>query len=179
MTKFEPGTQVEIHTAGEWVGPFTVTDGKGRTPDHLVLTGPSGAFEHYNDAPFNVRKVGEYRRLGRFDSALDEVLYYLASSEDWAADHDGDQSDFGAYAWCMTIEEPLEGEELATVQRLAEEANPGHPIAPELVYGHWVVSVGSLGFVHVEKLPDEEQLDNLWTAFKESYERWAEENPDE
>lgn len=120
-----------------------------------------------------------YKRLGRFDSALDEVLYYLASSEDWAADHDGNQEDFGAYAWCMTIDGPLEGEELETVKRLAEEANPGHPISPELVHGHWVVSMGSQGFVSVEKLPDEEELEHAWSAFKGQYERWAEANPDE
>jgi hypothetical protein len=131
------------------------------------------------DSEGKPRPRDTYQRLGRFDSALDEVLYYLASSEDWAADHDGNQTEWGAYAWCMTIEGPLEGEELETVKRLAEEANPGHPIHPELVYGHWVVSVGSLGFVSVEKLPNEEELDNLWTAFKESYERWATENPEE
>lgn len=48
-------SRVEILIAGVWTGPFTVTADTGRTPDHLVLTGPSGAFEHYNDAPFNTR----------------------------------------------------------------------------------------------------------------------------
>lgn len=53
---FEPGTQVEILERGEWVGPFTVSARyEGRTRNHLVLIGPHGAFEHYNDAPFNVR----------------------------------------------------------------------------------------------------------------------------
>jgi hypothetical protein len=118
-----------------------------------------------------------YSRLGRFDSALDEVLYYLASSEDWAADHEGHQEDFGAYAWVMTIEEPLEGEELETVKRLASEADPDDATIVDEVIGYWVVSLNSQGFVHVEKMPDEEQLDNLWTAYKESYERWAEANP--
>lgn len=122
-----------------------------------------------------------YQRLGRFDSALDEVLYYLASSEDWAADHEGHQEDFGAYAWVMTIDPayPLEGEELATVQRLAAEADPDDATVPGAVYGYWVVSVNSLGFVHVEKLQDEDALDALWTAYKDSYERWAESQDEE
>lgn len=121
-----------------------------------------------------------YQRLGRFDSALDEVLYYLASSEDWAQDHDGNQTEFGAYAWVMTIDPdyPLEGEELAAVERLALEADPDEPPAADSVLGYWVVSVNSQGFVHVEKLRDEDELDALWTAYKDSYERWAEANPD-
>jgi hypothetical protein len=52
-----PGDQVQIMERGEWVGPFTVTAQEGRTPDHLVLRGPRGAFEHYNDAPFNMRRA--------------------------------------------------------------------------------------------------------------------------
>ena len=55
----KPGTQVEILERGAWVGPFTVMAGEGRTPDHLILTGPSGAFEHYNDAPYNTREVSK------------------------------------------------------------------------------------------------------------------------
>ncbi|QFG12154.1 Hypothetical Protein OBI_RACECAR_315 [Arthrobacter phage Racecar] len=52
---FEAGSKVEILERGEWIGPFTVVDAEGRSADHLVLSGPSGWFEHYNDAPFNVR----------------------------------------------------------------------------------------------------------------------------
>lgn len=55
--KFEAGTKVEIMENGKWIGPFTVTAFEGRTPNHLVLKGPSGMFEIYNDAPFNVRPV--------------------------------------------------------------------------------------------------------------------------
>lgn len=62
MNSFEPGTQVQIMERGEWVGPFTVTDGKGRTPNHLVLRGRSGLFEHYNDAPHNTRPYPEQER---------------------------------------------------------------------------------------------------------------------
>lgn len=55
----KPGVQVEIMERGEWVGPYTVTDGVGRTPEHLVLRGTQGKFEHYNDAPYNTRIVSE------------------------------------------------------------------------------------------------------------------------
>lgn len=51
----EPGAEVEILMNGAWVGPYTVTADKGRTPEHLVLRGPSGLFEHHNDAPYNTR----------------------------------------------------------------------------------------------------------------------------
>lgn len=120
-----------------------------------------------------------YSRLGRFDSALDEVLYYLASSEDWAGDHDGDQENFGAYAWVMTIDPPLEGDELETVKRLAAEADPDDSTTVDAVIGHWVISVNSQGFVHAEKLQDEDALDALWTAYKDSFERWSTANLDE
>lgn len=54
---FTPGTRVQILEAGLWVGPFTVTHHGGRSPEHLVLTGPYGFFEVYNDAPHNIREV--------------------------------------------------------------------------------------------------------------------------
>jgi len=54
---FEAGTKVEILERGAWVGPFVVTAAAGRTADHVVLEGPSGRFEQYNDAPFNIRKA--------------------------------------------------------------------------------------------------------------------------
>ena len=55
--KFFPvGTDVEILMGGEWVGPYTVTDGEGRSPQHLVLRGKN-VFEHYNDAPHNIRRA--------------------------------------------------------------------------------------------------------------------------
>lgn len=55
--RFHPGDEVEILMGGEWVGPYTVTDGEGRSPEHLVLRGRSGVFEHHNDAPHNTRRV--------------------------------------------------------------------------------------------------------------------------
>jgi hypothetical protein len=53
----KPRMNVEILEQGKWVGPFLVTAFEGRTKDHLVLRGPNGMFEIYNDAPFNVRPI--------------------------------------------------------------------------------------------------------------------------
>lgn len=52
---FKTGDKVEILIDGVWERTFIVTAKEGRSPDHLVLNGPSGLFEHYNDAPYNTR----------------------------------------------------------------------------------------------------------------------------
>lgn len=54
---FPVGAQVEILCGGQWTGPYTVTDGDGRSPEHLVLRGHVGVFEHHNDAPYNLRRI--------------------------------------------------------------------------------------------------------------------------
>lgn len=53
----KPGNKVEILEQGKWVGSFLVTAFEGRTKEHLVLSGPNGFFEIYNDSPFNVRLI--------------------------------------------------------------------------------------------------------------------------
>ena len=59
MVKFNAGDKVEILIAGEWDGPYTMTNEiDPYRPEHIVLNGPSGLFVHYNDAPYNTRKVG-------------------------------------------------------------------------------------------------------------------------
>lgn len=56
----KPGDKVQLMELGEWQPAiYEVTFGKGRTDAHLVLRGPSGLFECYNDAPYNMRKVEE------------------------------------------------------------------------------------------------------------------------
>lgn len=57
VKNFPKGTKVEILVAGEWQGPYGVTAFEGRTSDHIVLSGPSGFFEHYYDGAFNTRIV--------------------------------------------------------------------------------------------------------------------------
>jgi len=58
MTTFNVGDLVEILMQGKWEGPYTVyrIDG-ARTEDHIVLRNAEVLFEHYNDAPYNTRKV--------------------------------------------------------------------------------------------------------------------------
>lgn len=55
MANIEPGAKVDILERGEWVGPFKVQAMGGRTMDHIILSGPNGGFEMYNDFPFNIR----------------------------------------------------------------------------------------------------------------------------
>lgn len=57
--EIKPRDNVEIMENGKWVGPFLVTAFPGRTTSHLVLSGPNGMFEIYNDAPFNIRTNNE------------------------------------------------------------------------------------------------------------------------
>lgn len=57
--EIKPGDAVEILNGGKWEGKFLVTAFEGRTPDHLVLSGPNGFFEIYNDSPFNVRSINK------------------------------------------------------------------------------------------------------------------------
>ena len=57
MASIKAGTTVEILISGVWEGPYTVESGAGRTPDHLILSGRSGRFEHYYDGIYNTRVV--------------------------------------------------------------------------------------------------------------------------
>lgn len=121
-----------------------------------------------------------YVPLGKFSSALDEMLYTLAASWDWVEDHDGDTEGFGAYAWPMSLDrESLTDEQLAEVAELATQIDPDDAELPNQIYGHWMISTNSQGFVYVEKMRDEDELDALWTAFKDSFDRWSEENPED
>lgn len=51
------GDKVEILIGGIWEGPFTVVALEGRSPEHLVLQGTYGRFEHYADWGYNIRTV--------------------------------------------------------------------------------------------------------------------------
>jgi hypothetical protein len=84
MSTFNAGDKVEIKERGEWIGPYTVTDMKGRTPDHLVLEGKHGYFEQYNDAPYNVRLAEPEDEQERNDRRVSEHEEWLGTE---GADH--------------------------------------------------------------------------------------------
>ena len=119
-----------------------------------------------------------YVALGKFSTAREDLLYTLACHWDWAQDHDGDTEGYGAYAWKMSIErsDPLSDWNMAMLTQECERIDAEDATLLDSIYGYWVVSLDSRGFVRVEELPDEDQLENLWTAFKEDYERWVEAN---
>lgn len=58
MFEIKAGNKVEIMEHGNWIGPFKVTSISGETPEHIVLEGPSGIFQHYADE-YNTRLVGD------------------------------------------------------------------------------------------------------------------------
>lgn len=121
-----------------------------------------------------------YVPLGKFDSALHELLYTLAASWDWVEDHDGNVEGFGAYAWPMTVDrESLSDEQLTELTDEAKKIDPDDTELPNQVFGHWMISTDERGFVYVTKFDEEWQLDTAWEAFKDSYSRWAEENEDD
>jgi len=80
--EIKAGDKVEILERGEWVGPFKVSDKAGRTPEHVVLEGPSGSFEHYADAPFNIR-IFDYSK-GKAVEISSERIEFLAQFSDYA-----------------------------------------------------------------------------------------------
>jgi hypothetical protein len=55
MDSIKAGDKVDILEQGKWIGPFKVQAVGGRTQDHIILSGPNGGFEMYNDFPFNIR----------------------------------------------------------------------------------------------------------------------------
>lgn len=120
-----------------------------------------------------------YQRLGKFDSARDELLYDLLATNEWADEHEGHQEDFGAYAWACTILKPISPQDEALIHHLAKQIDADDAELPNQVYGHWVVSVNSQGFVHVEKMNSKDDLDALWTAYMASFERWSEQQEEE
>lgn len=121
-----------------------------------------------------------YTPLGKFDSALHELLYTLTASWDWAQDHDGDTEGYGVYQWRMSLErEDLHDGQLAELAEEAGGIDPDDTDLPNQVFGNWIVSTTSQGFVYVSKFESEELLEHAWELFQHAYGEWAEANPDD
>lgn len=122
-----------------------------------------------------------YQPLGKFGSALDELLYTLACHWDWAQDHDGNTQDFGCYAWKMGLErgEELSDWNLAMLTQEAERIDAEDTTLPDSIYGYWIVSEDGQGFVSVSQFETDQELEDAWEAYQDSYNQWAEESGDE
>lgn len=115
-----------------------------------------------------------YSPLGKFSTALEELLYTLANSEQWAEEETGNNSDWNLYGWTISIEaDSLDSGNLETVQRWAGEIDSEDGELVSGIYGHWIVWENSSGFVSVSKFETEEELSAAWTEFVSRYEDWA------
>lgn len=119
-----------------------------------------------------------YVPLGKFDSALHELLYSLACHMDWAQDHDGTVDGFGFYQWRMTIEGELSPQELEDVKRECERIDADDTELPTQIFGNWIVTTDERGFVYCTAFETEEELDAAWQRFETAYAEWCEEDSD-
>jgi hypothetical protein len=114
-----------------------------------------------------------YHRLGKFDSALDELIFDLATWNEWATESEGHTEDFGVYRWVMTIEGPLNHDELVLVAGLAAQIDADDNELTTQIFGRWIVSEYSGGSVTVSKYETEAHHDAAWAECQQAYEAWA------
>lgn len=121
-----------------------------------------------------------YSPLGKFSTALEELLYTLAASEQWAEEETGNNSDWELYGWAISIEaDSLDSGNLETVQRWAAEIDSEDEELVSGIYGHWIIWEGSSGMVSVSKFETEEELSAAWTEFVSQYEEWDSQDSEE
>jgi hypothetical protein len=114
-----------------------------------------------------------YTALGKFSSALEELIFTLAAYEQWAEQEDGNSTDWNLYFWSLTLEPgSLDTPALATVQRLAAEIDSEDEALPGSVYGHWLAMENSQGFATVQKFDSAEALAAAYAQLQAAYEAW-------
>lgn len=121
-----------------------------------------------------------YVALGKFSSALEELIFTLANYEQWAEESDGNSTDWDLYFWALSIEPgSLDAPALATVDRLAAEIDAEDASLPESVYGHWLAMENSQGFATVEKFETEQELSEAYSRLQEAFEAWDSQDAEE
>jgi hypothetical protein len=121
-----------------------------------------------------------YLGLGKFSSALEELIFTLASSEQWAEHEDGNSTDWDLYFWTLPIRLPdLQPVELQTVQRLATEIDPEDTELWTRVSGFWLVTENSQGFAGVTDLESPEALDRAYAELQAAYAAWDSQDAEE
>jgi hypothetical protein len=114
-----------------------------------------------------------YIALGKFSSALEELIFTLANYEQWADESDGNSTDWSLYFWALIIRLPdLRPEELATVKRLAADIDPEDTELWSRVSGFWLVTEDSQGFAGVQDMESPEALDRAYAELQAAYAAW-------
>jgi hypothetical protein len=114
-----------------------------------------------------------YIALGKFSSALEELLFTLANYEQWSEEHGGNSVDWQLYFWALVIRLPdLRPEELETVKRLAADIDPDDTELWTRVSGFWLVTENSQGFANVQDMESPEALDRAYEELQAAYEAW-------
>lgn len=120
-----------------------------------------------------------YVALGKFSSALDELIFTLANYEQWAEEHNGNSTDWDLYFWALTIRLPdLTAAELETVKRLATEIDPEETELWTRVSGFWLVTENSQGFAGVQDMESPDALDAAFQQLQAAYEAWDSQDAD-
>lgn len=113
-----------------------------------------------------------YTALGKFSSALEELIFTLANYEQWAEQEDGNSTEWDLYFWALTILKPLHPEAEATIRRLAAEIDGEDAELVESVYGHWLAMENSQGFATVQKFESEQELQEAFQQLQAAYAAW-------
>lgn len=113
-----------------------------------------------------------YIPLGKFDSARDETLFYLAM--DWMEDSFGDM-DYGLWVTAISVSaDDLDNEQLIFQAKSTDLDMP----LTELV-GHFIITENSQGFVYATKYEDEESRNAEVDKLREAWEAWASQDEDD
>lgn len=121
-----------------------------------------------------------YAGLGKFSSALEELIFTLANSEQWAEQEDGNSTEWDLYFWSLTIRlQDLQAEELETVKRLATEIDPEDTELWTRVAGFWLVTENSQGFAGVQDMESPDALDAAFQQLQAAFEAWNSQDTEE
>lgn len=124
-----------------------------------------------------------YHALGKFDSARDDILHYLCTS-DWAEDSFGNVGDYGSYVWRISNDVNDVSMGNGEFNSILEEWfgwNEGVTDSPELraeLVGHFIVTTVDSGLVFVTAYDTREAMMEVYKVAEEDYREWDEDDAD-
>lgn len=119
-----------------------------------------------------------YVRLGKYDSARDDILHFMCTS-DWANESTGNSVDWEGYAWRISNTTSEVNKQNTEVNSLLEdwfksnaEVRDSVALRQELV-GNFLVVELSNGMIDVASFDTPEALKEAYDAFEARYNEWA------